>query len=100
MHLEKGRRYAVKMEYAQGGIGTKLIWIPVSENPSAEAIAAAKAADVVVAVVGITSQLEGEEMKVDVPGFKGGDRTSLDLPKEEEELLEALKTSGKPVVLC
>jgi beta-glucosidase len=50
-------------------------------------------------VVGITSQLEGEEMKVDVPGFKGGDRTSLDLPKEEEDLLEALKGTTKPLVV-
>jgi beta-glucosidase len=50
-------------------------------------------------VVGITSQLEGEEMKVEVPGFKGGDRTSLDLPAEEEELLEALANTGKPLVV-
>jgi beta-glucosidase len=53
----------------------------------------------VVAVVGITSQLEGEEMQVDLPGFKGGDRTSLDLPKEEEDLLEALKGTGKPLIV-
>jgi beta-glucosidase len=52
-----------------------------------------------VAVVGITSQLEGEEMKVDLPGFKGGDRTSLDLPKQEEDLLQALKNSGKPLIV-
>jgi beta-glucosidase len=38
-------------------------------------------------------------MRVDVPGFKGGDRTSLDLPKEEEDLLEALKGAGKPLVV-
>jgi beta-glucosidase len=55
--------------------------------------------DVVVAVVGITSQLEGEEMKVNVPGFKGGDRTSLDLPKDEEDLLKALSSTGKPLVV-
>jgi beta-glucosidase len=54
---------------------------------------------VVVAVVGITSQLEGEEMKIEVPGFKGGDRTSLDLPQEEEDLLEALKGAGKPLIV-
>jgi len=65
----------------------------------AEALAAAKQADVVIAVVGITSDLEGEEMEVVVPGFKGGDRTSLDLPKPEEDLLEALKASGKPLVV-
>ena len=62
-------------------------------------MAAAKKADVVVAVVGITSQLEGEEMKVTVPGFQGGDRTSLDLPKEEEDLLKAMAATGKPVVV-
>ena len=38
-------------------------------------------------------------MKVDVPGFKGGDRTSLDLPKEEEDLLEAMKATSKPLVV-
>jgi beta-glucosidase len=53
----------------------------------------------VVAVVGITSLLEGEEMKVDLPGFKGGDRTSLDLPQPEESLLEALHATGKPLVV-
>ena len=52
-----------------------------------------------VAVVGITSGLEGEEMKVDEPGFKGGDRTSLDLPKPEEDLLEAVAATGKPLVV-
>ncbi len=52
------------------------------------AIEAAKNADVVVAVVGITSELEGEEMQVNEPGFKGGDRTSLDLPKPEQDLLK------------
>ena len=64
-----------------------------------EAIEAAKNADVVVAVLGITSELEGEEMQVSVPGFKGGDRTSIDLPKPEEDLLEAVAATGKPLVL-
>jgi len=53
----------------------------------------------VIAVLGITSELEGEEMQVSEPGFKGGDRTNLDLPKPEEDLLEALVATGKPVVL-
>ena len=63
------------------------------------AIAAAKAADVVVAVVGITSELEGEEMPVNVPGFLRGDRPSLDLPKPEQDLLEALAATGKRLVV-
>jgi beta-glucosidase len=97
--LTKGHRYAVKIEYLRGGFGTKLVWLPVSADPSFEAASAARLADVVVAVVGITSKLEGEEMKVDVPGFKGGDRTSLNLPAEEEALLGALKGTGKPLVV-
>ena len=97
--LEKGHRYALKLQYLRGGLGTKLVWLNPISDPIAEAVTAAKQADVVVAVVGITSKLEGEEMQVDVPGFKGGDRTSLDLPKEEEDLLEALKDTGKPLVV-
>ena len=98
--LEKGHRYELKIEYFQGRArGVKLVWTRLSPDPVGEAVTAAKQADVVVAVVGITSNLEGEEMEVAVPGFKGGDRTSLDLPKEEEDLLEALKTSGKPLVV-
>ena len=97
--LVKGHRYAVRIEYLRGGFGTKLVWLPVSADPSFEAASAARQADVVVAVVGITSKLEGEEMKVDVPGFKGGDRTSLNLPAEEEALLGALKGAGKPLVV-
>jgi beta-glucosidase len=53
----------------------------------------------VVAVVGITSDLEGEESGVQQEGFKGGDRTSLDLPREEQRLLEAVKATGKPLVV-
>jgi len=99
VQLEKGHAYPVKIEYHRGGFGTRFVWLDVIPDPIAQAVASAKQADVAVAVVGITSQLEGEEMKVDVPGFKGGDRTSLDLPKEEEDLLEALKGTGKPLVV-
>ncbi len=99
LQLEKGHRYPVKVEYMAGGRISKLIWLPVSGDPLVEAVSAARQADVVVAVVGITSKLEGEEMKVDIPGFRGGDRTSLNLPAEEEALLGALKGSGKPLVV-
>jgi len=99
VQLTKGHRYSVKIEYLAGGRTTKLIWLPMGGDPLVEAVAAARQADVVVAVVGITSKLEGEEMKVDLPGFRGGDRTSLSLPAEEEALLGALKGSGKPLVV-
>jgi beta-glucosidase len=97
--LEKGHRYSVRIEYGPAGLGTTLVWLPVLADPIADAVASARQADVAIAVVGITSRLEGEEMQVDVPGFKGGDRTSLDLPKEEEDLIQALQASGKPVIV-
>jgi beta-glucosidase len=57
-----------------------------------------KDADVIVFAGGISPQLEGEEMPVTVPGFKGGDRTSILLPAVQTELLKSLKATGKPVV--
>ena len=63
------------------------------------ALAAAAKSDAVIFVGGISSRLEGEEKRVTMEGFSGGDRTSLDLPKEQEDLLKALKATGKPVVL-
>jgi beta-glucosidase len=57
-----------------------------------------KDADAFIYVGGISPQLEGEEMPVNFPGFAGGDRTSILLPKIQTELMKALKVSGKPVV--
>jgi beta-glucosidase len=88
--------------YSKMGDGeptAQLIWAKVNNAPSPEALAAAKNADVVIAVVGITSKLEGEEMPVSEPGFLGGDRTSIDMPEPEEALVEAVQASGKPLVV-
>jgi len=57
-----------------------------------------KDADVIIYVGGISPRLEGEEMKVHVPGFSGGDRTSIALPTVQTDFLKALKATGKPVV--
>jgi beta-glucosidase len=102
VHLEKG--HPVKLDALYGHTGdsqveAQLIWAPVINAPDAAAIAAAKNADVVVVVVGITSHLEGEEMPIDEPGFSGGDRTSLDIPKPEEDLVQAVAATGKPLVI-
>jgi beta-glucosidase len=99
VQLTKGHRYPVKVEFLKGAFSIKMVWQPVGKDPIVEASAAAAKADVVIAVVGITSKLEGEEMKVAVPGFRGGDRTSLNLPEEEGALLGALKASGKTLVV-
>jgi beta-glucosidase len=98
LSLEKGRKYAVRVE-STSGFFARLVWRPARPDALQRAVEAARQSDVIVAVVGITSDLEGEEMRVDIAGFKGGDRTSLDLPREEQELLEAVKTAGKPLVV-
>jgi len=65
----------------------------------AAAVQAAEEADAVVLFLGLNANLEGEEMRVDVPGFKGGDRTTIDLPAPQEALLERIVKVGKPTVL-
>ena len=102
VHLEAGKPAALHVEYSPSeneAPAAKLVWSKVDLKPQPAAIEAAKDADVVVAVVGITSELEGEEMQVSEEGFKGGDRTSLDLPRPEQELLEAVAATGKPLVV-
>jgi beta-glucosidase len=100
-HFEKGKKIAINVMYGNndGKPHAELIWAKASDAPSPEAIDAAKNADAVIAVVGITSQLEGEEMPVSEPGFLGGDRTSLDLPQPEEDLVEAAAATGKPLAV-
>jgi len=102
VHFEKGKPVQIMVEFGQGDGPSpmaRLVWSKVNLKPQPEAVTAAKSADVVVAVVGITSELEGEEMPVSEEGFKGGDRTSLDLPKPEQALLEAVAATGKPLVV-
>jgi beta-glucosidase len=102
VHFEKGQKVALSVRYGTADAdhsNAQLIWARYSDVPSPEAIAAARKADVVIAAVGITSRLEGEEMPVNLPGFLGGDRTSIDLPEPEENLVEAVAATGKPVVV-
>jgi beta-glucosidase len=102
VHLVKGEKATLNVSFGQRKgekVGAKLIWAKVDNTPSPAAVEAARKADVVIAVVGITSELEGEEMPVSEPGFLGGDRTSLDLPQPEEDLVQAVAKAGKPLVV-
>jgi len=99
VHLEARHAYAVKIEYSQEGSAgsAKLVWhVPGTKKDYPEIV---RKSDLIVAVLGLTSGLEGEEMPISIPGFSGGDRTSLDLPQAQEDLLKDLVASGKPVVL-
>jgi beta-glucosidase len=103
VHLERGVKVPITVTYSKlspaGEPKAQLLWARYNPAPSPEAVAAAKEADVTIAVVGITSELEGEEMPVNEPGFLGGDRTSLDLPQPEENLIETVGATGKPLIV-
>ena len=95
--------HAFKVEYShsgdQAGGGVTLKWEAPAQAQLDEAVARADEAAVVVAFVGLSPQLEGEEMRIKIPGFDGGDRTSLDLPAPQQKLLEALAATGKPLIV-
>jgi beta-glucosidase len=101
--FEAGRRYKLRVEFFDryADATAQLVWGPprLAETMFEEAVAAARQADAVVMALGLAPFVEGEEMKVKTEGFSGGDRTSLDLPKVQEDLLKAVHATGKPVVL-
>ena len=102
IHLEQGEATKLNVSYEHrpgADPSIQLIWTPVNDAPDPAAVAAARNADVVIAVVGITSALEGEEMPVSEPGFEGGDRTSIDIPAPEEALVRAVGATGTPLVV-
>jgi len=92
-----------KLEYshtgdASGG-GLTLKWQAPAQALLDEAVSQAKQSDAIVAFVGLSPQLEGEEMNIKIDGFSGGDRTSIDLPAPQQKLLEALSATGKPLIV-
>ena len=101
VRLEKGKIYSFKLEYFQNSRRPQLIvqWELLNIDHFKKAVELAKSSDVAVFVGGITSQLEGEQMRVDYDGFKGGDRTNLDLPKAQVDLLKLLYATGTPIIL-
>ena len=97
--LASGRACKIVLEYTKNGEGggARMIWN--APGIIDEALDAAKKADVVIAVVGISPALEGEEADVNAPGFFGGDRVDLELPAPQQKLLEAMAATGKPVIV-
>ena len=102
IELEGGRLYRLRIEYINHGIDPqiRLFWAVPGIDYVAQAIEAAKKAEVVVMAMGLSPNLEGEEMPVQVPGFAGGDRTDISLPGPQEALLKQIHALGKPVALA
>jgi beta-glucosidase len=101
LDLMDARPHAFRVEYIRTAFdrNVSLQWLPPSQPLLDAAIATARKADVVIAFVGLSPDLEGEEMNVHVKGFDGGDRTDIGLPEVQEKLLEAVKATGKPLVV-
>jgi beta-glucosidase len=98
--LEKGHRYRIRIVSKGPSMsGEMLMWKRVDAQWEDHLKAAAADADVIVAAVGLSSDLEGEESPLKVEGFLGGDKTSLDLPAPQRRLLEQAKALGKPLVV-
>lgn len=100
VHLEKDHPYSLKIEYFQDvrSSESRLVW-SLPDDEERKAVDAARNADLAVVVMGLSARIEGEEMKVHAEGFAGGDRTSIDLPAPQENLLERVYATGKPTVL-
>jgi beta-glucosidase len=101
--FEDAKAHPFRLEYVHRaplfGAGATLSWSPPVEVLRREAVEIAKQADVVLAFVGLSPNLEGEEMPIHLPGFSGGDRTAIGLTDVEQQLLEALAATGKPLVV-
>lgn len=101
--VRKGQWIKIKIEYSHHTVNhalMRLLWSrPVTAATTQTALDAAREADVVILAMGLNQNLEGEEMDLSVPGFSGGDRTGIDLPAPQEELIRKIQALGKPTVL-
>lgn len=100
LNAEAGKKYPVKVEYMQR-LGSAELNLLIGKRTAVDYKGTAdkvKEADVIIFAGGISPRLEGEEMPVYVEGFKKGDRTNIELPKVQKEMIKALKATGKPIV--
>lgn len=103
MHFADTSPHSFRFEYShvsqRFGAGLEFVWQPPTSVVLDEAVKVASKADIVIACMGLTPRLEGEEFPIDLDGFKGGDRTKLDIPQVQLNLLKAVAATGKPIIL-
>ena len=99
--FKAGKPHRLRIEYRhlRPDAIIRFVWSNPEPDLREEAMAAARKADAIILCLGLSPRLEGEEMDIHIPGFSGGDRTDLDLPRPQEELLESIAALGKPTVL-
>jgi beta-glucosidase len=101
IQAEKGKSYNIEVRFSHVHTYNADLKINIARELSIDyqqTIAQLKGIDKVIFVGGIAPSLEGEEMPVDIDGFKGGDRTNIELPKVQRDFLKALKEAGKQVI--
>jgi len=101
VHFSDTQPHPIRLEYLHGtgSAGLDLTWQAPAAALRDQAVEAAKQSDITVVFVGLSPSLEGEEMPVKLDGFSGGDRTAIELPAVQEDLLKALAATGKPLVV-
>ena len=101
IQAEKGKTYNIEVRFQFVKTWNANLKINIAKElpiDYQQIIAQLKGINKVVFCGGISAALEGEEMPVQIEGFKGGDRTSIELPKVQRNFLKALKEAGKQVI--
>ena len=101
MDLKRGKSYDIKIEYYNSHTDpqAQLIWAKMDEDHLTSAIAAARNAELIVLCLGLSPDIEGEEMPVILDGFDKGDRSKISLPQSQIKLMKEMQALGKPIVL-
>ncbi len=101
VELKAGVLYPIRLDFHEfvNDASIRLVWSGPTPASSGDALSAARQADAVILILGLSPRLEGEEMRVPVEGFSGGDRVQLGIPSAQEDLMKAVAATGKPVVL-
>jgi beta-glucosidase len=101
LNVEKDKEYKIEANFRQIGRWPASLNLNFGKEVPVKfdaLIKKLKDVDVVIFAGGISSQLEGEQMPVELPGFKGGDRTDIELPAIQRQCLKELKKAGKKII--
>src|SRR5580704_857479 len=95
VELEAGKHYPIRLDFHEfvNDADIQLVWSPPHSGAESDIASTLADADAVVVVLGLSPRLEGEEMKVPVEGFQGGDRVGLGIPRAQEVLLERVAST-------